>query len=183
MTPFVSVSLEEGVDLTARWCGRVHARAADRYDELMPKLAAVKVPPNAQRVRLLAPIDDPQKFLAIGMNYRLMADEAAAAGVRSRKVNCGSTSSQLYYRAYDLSNCPRRVIAWTDEAELGFVIAVGAARQGLRGPRSDCGYWSAMNVTPVTGISARRHYVGKLDSAWPDRPLDQPPTRWRSSMR
>jgi 2-keto-4-pentenoate hydratase/2-oxohepta-3-ene-1,7-dioic acid hydratase in catechol pathway len=32
-------------------------------------------------VTLLAPIDDPQKFLAIGMNYKAHADEAAAAGV------------------------------------------------------------------------------------------------------
>lgn len=32
-------------------------------------------------IELLAPIDDPQKFLAIGMNYQAHADEAAAAGV------------------------------------------------------------------------------------------------------
>jgi 2-keto-4-pentenoate hydratase/2-oxohepta-3-ene-1,7-dioic acid hydratase in catechol pathway len=32
-------------------------------------------------VALLAPIDDPQKFLAIGMNYKAHADEAAAAGI------------------------------------------------------------------------------------------------------
>ncbi|WP_428028148.1 fumarylacetoacetate hydrolase family protein [Altererythrobacter sp.] len=32
-------------------------------------------------VRLEAPIDDPQKFLAIGMNYQAHADEAAAAGI------------------------------------------------------------------------------------------------------
>ncbi|WP_427968709.1 fumarylacetoacetate hydrolase family protein [Altererythrobacter sp.] len=33
------------------------------------------------QVRLEAPIDDPQKFLAIGMNYQAHADEAAAAGI------------------------------------------------------------------------------------------------------
>jgi 2-keto-4-pentenoate hydratase/2-oxohepta-3-ene-1,7-dioic acid hydratase in catechol pathway len=33
-------------------------------------------------VKLVAPIDDPQKFLAIGMNYRAHADEAAAAGIK-----------------------------------------------------------------------------------------------------
>jgi len=32
-------------------------------------------------VRLEAPIDDPRKFLAIGMNYQKHADEAAAAGI------------------------------------------------------------------------------------------------------
>ena len=32
-------------------------------------------------VTLNAPIDDPQKFLAIGMNYQAHADEAAAAGI------------------------------------------------------------------------------------------------------
>jgi len=32
-------------------------------------------------VRLAAPIDDPQKYLAIGMNYKAHADEAAAAGI------------------------------------------------------------------------------------------------------
>ncbi len=33
------------------------------------------------QVRLEAPINDPQKFLAIGMNYQAHADEAAAAGI------------------------------------------------------------------------------------------------------
>ena len=41
-------------------------------------------------VRLEAPINDPQKFLAIGMNYKAHAEEAAAAGIPTPK-------SQLWF--------------------------------------------------------------------------------------
>ena len=43
--------------------------------------AADGPPLELANTKLLAPIDDPQKFLAIGMNYQAHADEAAAAGI------------------------------------------------------------------------------------------------------
>jgi 2-keto-4-pentenoate hydratase/2-oxohepta-3-ene-1,7-dioic acid hydratase in catechol pathway len=52
------------------------------YAALKPKLEAQAGPGlSLDAVHLLAPIDDPQKFLAIGMNYQAHADEAAAAGI------------------------------------------------------------------------------------------------------
>jgi len=52
------------------------------YATLRPQLEAATGPAyDLAAVRLLAPIDDPQKFLAIGMNYQAHADEAAAGGI------------------------------------------------------------------------------------------------------
>jgi 2-keto-4-pentenoate hydratase/2-oxohepta-3-ene-1,7-dioic acid hydratase in catechol pathway len=52
------------------------------YERLKPQLEAASGHGTAlAAVQLLAPIDDPQKFLAIGMNYQAHADEAAAAGI------------------------------------------------------------------------------------------------------
>lgn len=75
----------------ARVCGRpagtarhrwLHASAAGGHDTLRPQLEAADGPPlELANTKLLAPIDDPQKFLAIGMNYQAHADEAAAAGI------------------------------------------------------------------------------------------------------
>jgi 2-keto-4-pentenoate hydratase/2-oxohepta-3-ene-1,7-dioic acid hydratase in catechol pathway len=57
-------------------------RLLERFGDLRPALEAACEPRHALAdVELLAPIDDPQKFLAIGMNYQAHADEAAAAGV------------------------------------------------------------------------------------------------------
>ncbi len=52
------------------------------YAALKPQLEAAAGPAyDLATLTLLAPIDDPQKFLAIGMNYQAHADEAAAAGI------------------------------------------------------------------------------------------------------
>jgi 2-keto-4-pentenoate hydratase/2-oxohepta-3-ene-1,7-dioic acid hydratase in catechol pathway len=73
---------------------------------------------------LQAPIDDPQKFLAIGMNYQAHADEAAAAGHPI-------PTSQLWFNKqvscingpYGAVEIPKAAPSMVDyEAELGFVI-------------------------------------------------------------
>jgi 2-keto-4-pentenoate hydratase/2-oxohepta-3-ene-1,7-dioic acid hydratase in catechol pathway len=74
-------------------------------------------------VRLAAPIDDPQKFLAIGMNYKAHADEAAAAGIPI-------PASQLWFNKqvscitgpYDPIELPKASSQLDYEAELAFVI-------------------------------------------------------------
>jgi 2-keto-4-pentenoate hydratase/2-oxohepta-3-ene-1,7-dioic acid hydratase in catechol pathway len=75
-------------------------------------------------VTLEAPIADPRKFLAIGMNYRAHADEAAAAGIPI-------PSSQLWFNKqvscingpYAAVEVPRSAPDMVDyEAELGVVI-------------------------------------------------------------
>ena len=74
-------------------------------------------------VTLEAPIADPQKFLAIGMNYQKHADEAAAAGIPI-------PTSQLWFNKqvsciagpYATIDLPRVSDKLDYEAELGFVI-------------------------------------------------------------
>lgn len=95
-----------------------------RFDTLRAELEAIKGPAFAlSTVALEAPINDPQKFLAIGMNYQAHADEAAAAGIPiptsqlwfNKQVSCITGP----YHDVDLP----RVSEMVDyEAELGFVI-------------------------------------------------------------
>jgi 2-keto-4-pentenoate hydratase/2-oxohepta-3-ene-1,7-dioic acid hydratase in catechol pathway len=100
-------------------------------------------------VHLTAPIDDPQKYLAIGMNYKAHADEAAAAGVPI-------PTSQLWFNKqvscitgpFDPIDLPRVSEKLDYEAELGVVIgarcrhiAAAAAREVI------AGYFVANDVT------------------------------------
>ncbi|KQM99354.1 5-carboxymethyl-2-hydroxymuconate isomerase [Sphingobium sp. Leaf26] len=74
-------------------------------------------------VRLEAPIADPQKFLAIGMNYKAHAEEAAAAGISTPKsqlwfnkqVSCIAGPSDAIVR-------PQVSDKLDYEAELAYVI-------------------------------------------------------------
>jgi 2-keto-4-pentenoate hydratase/2-oxohepta-3-ene-1,7-dioic acid hydratase in catechol pathway len=96
----------------------------NRFGQIRPALEAVTAPsyPLAE-VRLEAPINDPQKFLAIGMNYQAHADEAAAAGIPTPKnqlwfnkqVSCiaGPVDDVILYKVSDMLDY---------EAELAYVI-------------------------------------------------------------
>jgi 2-keto-4-pentenoate hydratase/2-oxohepta-3-ene-1,7-dioic acid hydratase in catechol pathway len=95
-----------------------------RLDDLRPSLEAADGPAFALAdVRLEAPITDPQKFLAIGMNYQAHADEAAAAGIKT-------PTSQLWFnKQVSCINGPFDPVVLPSvsqqvdyEAELGFVI-------------------------------------------------------------
>ncbi len=76
-----------------------------------------------EKVRLVAPVNDPQKYLAIGMNYQAHADEAAAAGHPvpktqlwfNKQVSCISGP-------YDVVRLPKVSDKVDYEAELAFVI-------------------------------------------------------------
>jgi 2-keto-4-pentenoate hydratase/2-oxohepta-3-ene-1,7-dioic acid hydratase in catechol pathway len=96
--------------------------------EILPKLRAhldtVRSPSYSLRsVKLEAPINDPQKFLAIGMNYKAHAEEARAAGIPI-------PTSQLWFNKqvsclngpYDPIEFPRAVEKLDYEIELGVVI-------------------------------------------------------------
>lgn len=75
---------DQVVDLTAvaPELGDSMRALLSRRQELEGALAAAASPAYAlAEVVLEAPINDPQKFLAIGMNYKAHAEEAAAAGV------------------------------------------------------------------------------------------------------
>ena len=93
-------------------------------DTLRPWIEGAETPAlPLSEVRLLAPIHDPQKFLAIGMNYQAHADEAAAAGVPTPK-------SQLWFNKqvscingpFDDVVAPKASDQVDYEAELAFVI-------------------------------------------------------------
>ncbi|MBI5721680.1 MAG: fumarylacetoacetate hydrolase family protein [Burkholderiales bacterium] len=102
------------------------------------RMSPAGVPPGA--VRLLAPIPDAQKYLAIGMNYHDHAEEAARAGVPvpknqlwfNKQVSCLTGPYDPIYR-------PRVSDKMDYEAELGVVI-------GKR-----CRYVSAGDAANVVG--------------------------------
>ena len=70
------------VDLTAAGFGASMREFLTKLPEIRKQVDEVTDPalPLAS-VTLVAPIDDPQKFLALGMNYKEHADAAAAAGI------------------------------------------------------------------------------------------------------
>ncbi|MCX6502685.1 MAG: fumarylacetoacetate hydrolase family protein [Microbacterium sp.] len=79
------------VDITEAAGGASLRAILPRLEELKPALAAASGDSHAlTEVTLRNPIDDPQKVLAIGMNYREHAEEAAAAGI-------ATPTSQLWF--------------------------------------------------------------------------------------
>lgn len=91
---------------------------------LRPALEACNAPAfPLSEVVLEAPINDPQKYLAIGMNYQAHADEAAAAGIPiptsqlwfNKQVSCINGP----YADVDLPKASEKL---DYEAELGVVI-------------------------------------------------------------
>ncbi|MGR6468350.1 fumarylacetoacetate hydrolase family protein [Rhizobium sp. PAMB 3182] len=122
----------------------------ERLPELRAAIEKTGTPSFAlSEIRLLAPIDDPRKFLAIGMNYKAHAEEAAAAGIPTPK-------SQLWFnKQVSCINDPHGDIvipAVSDkvdyEAELGFVIGRRCRHVSRDNARSVvAGYFVANDVT------------------------------------
>src|ERR1035441_1667804 len=101
------------------------------------------------KVKLAAPINDPQKYLAIGMNYKAHADEAAAAG---HPV----PTSQLWFNKqtscingpYDVVRIPSVSDKIDYEAELAFVIGRRCRRVSAKEARQFiAGYMVANDVS------------------------------------
>ena len=100
-------------------------------------------------VRLLAPIPDPQKYMAIGMNYQDHADEAAAAGINIPK-------NQLWFNKqvscitgpFDVVHKPRVSVKVDYEAELGVVIGTRCRYVSEADARSVvAGYFVSNDIT------------------------------------
>ena len=111
-------------DLTAAGFGTSMRALITDLDARRAEIAAVAADgPMLADVTLLAPIDDPQKFLALGMNYKEHADKARAAGIKV-------PDSQLWFNKQ--VSCIAGPFAGIDkpaisdrldfEAELAFVI-------------------------------------------------------------
>ncbi|MGV1954070.1 fumarylacetoacetate hydrolase family protein [Agrobacterium tumefaciens] len=122
----------------------------ERLHELRSAIQSVNAPCfQLSEVRLLAPIDDPRKFLAIGMNYKAHAEEAAAAGIATPK-------SQLWFNKqvtcingpFDDIVIPNVSEKVDYEAELGFVIGRRCRHVSREDARSViAGYFVANDVT------------------------------------
>jgi 2-keto-4-pentenoate hydratase/2-oxohepta-3-ene-1,7-dioic acid hydratase in catechol pathway len=118
--------------------------------QLREALDAARAPHFAlDAVRLAAPIDDPQKYLAIGMNYKAHAEEAAAAGIPTPK-------SQLWFNKqvscisgpYDRIELPKVSDKVDYEAELAFVIGTRCRHVSAAEARGViAGYLVANDVT------------------------------------
>jgi 2-keto-4-pentenoate hydratase/2-oxohepta-3-ene-1,7-dioic acid hydratase in catechol pathway len=114
------------IDLSAaaKDCGDSMRLLLENYETLRPALENAGSPSfSLAEVRLEAPVNDPRKFLAIGMNYKAHADEAAAAGIEIPQ-------SQLWFNKqvscingpYGDIVLPKASAKVDYEAELGFVI-------------------------------------------------------------
>jgi 2-keto-4-pentenoate hydratase/2-oxohepta-3-ene-1,7-dioic acid hydratase in catechol pathway len=96
------------------------ANLQQRIQAALPKSTA-RVPLSA--VRLEAPLPDPQKYLAIGMNYTDHADEARRAGITIPKTQLWFNKQvSCIVGPYDDVQHPRASGQVDYEAELGVVI-------------------------------------------------------------
>ena len=110
----------------------------ENLPKLRTTLEAARDPAYAlQSIKLEAPINDPQKFLAIGMNYKAHAEEARASGIPI-------PSSQLWFNKqvsclngpYDPIELPKVVEKLDYEIELGVVIGRRCRRMKAAEARS-----------------------------------------------
>ena len=110
----------------------------ENLPKLRTTLEAARDPAYAlQSIKLEAPINDPQKFLAIGMNYKAHAEEARASGIPI-------PSSQLWFNKqvsclngpYDPIELPKVVEKLDYEIELGVVIGQRCRRMKAAEARS-----------------------------------------------
>jgi 2-keto-4-pentenoate hydratase/2-oxohepta-3-ene-1,7-dioic acid hydratase in catechol pathway len=121
--------------------------------ELPSRRAAIEVADGPRyaidKVKLAAPINDPQKYLAIGMNYKAHADEAAAAG---HPV----PTSQLWFNKqtscingpFDVVRIPSVSDKIDYEAELALVIGRRCHRVSAKDARKYiAGYMIANDVS------------------------------------
>ena len=116
---------EEVIDLSAALeSGSSMRRLLERLDAIRTDLEGLNEPRiPLSRVKLEAPIDDPRKYLIIGMNYLAHAKEAAAAGISipttqlwtNKQVSCINGP-------YDPIDLPGISDKLDYEVELAFVI-------------------------------------------------------------
>lgn len=123
----------------------------ESLDSIRPALEAVTGPAFAlDTVTLEAPIVDPRKFLAIGMNYQAHADEAAAAGHAIPKsqlwFNKQVTCITGPYADVDVPSSAPEMVDY--EAELGVVIGKRCRHVTRENARSViAGYFVCNDVT------------------------------------
>lgn len=107
-------------------------------------------------VQLMAPIDDAQKFLAIGMNYQDHAEEARKAGIPV-------PTSQLWFNKqiscingpFDGIHMPKVSDKLDYEAELGVVIGKRCRHVSVADAQSVIGGYLVMNDVSVRDWQAR----------------------------
>jgi 2-keto-4-pentenoate hydratase/2-oxohepta-3-ene-1,7-dioic acid hydratase in catechol pathway len=131
-------------------CEASMRRLLERLPQLHEELERAAAPtfPLAG-VRLEAPIDDPSKFLAIGMNYKAHAEESAKAGI-------AVPQSQLWFNKqvscingpHAPVHVPRASQKVDYEAEMGFVIGRRCRHVSRKAaPSVVAGYFVGNDVT------------------------------------
>jgi 2-keto-4-pentenoate hydratase/2-oxohepta-3-ene-1,7-dioic acid hydratase in catechol pathway len=136
-----------------------------RFSGRLFELAAIDGPASRlDEVRLGAPIIDPQKFLAIGLNYQAHADEAIAAG---RSI----PSSQMWFNKqvsciagpFDPIMFPRVSDQLDYEGELAYVIGTRCHRVATSDALSMVAGYMICNDVSVRDWQARSptHTLGK----------------------
>lgn len=129
--------------------GSMRSLLAD-FAAIRPQIEAATGPAySLDAVRLEAPINDPQKMLAIGMNYKAHADEAEAAGIPR-------PTSQLWFNKqvscingpYDDVVYPAVSTQLDYEVELAFVIGKRCRNvKAADAPSVIAGYMCANDVS------------------------------------
>ena len=135
-----------------------------RLTELRPALEAANAPAYPlSAVRLENPVNDPQKYLAIGLNYKAHAEEARAAGIPI-------PTSQLWFNKqvscltgpYDPILFPSAVKQLDYEIELGVVIGQRCRNVKASDARAViAGYL----VTNDVSAQLKQHFADKLYDA------------------
>jgi 2-keto-4-pentenoate hydratase/2-oxohepta-3-ene-1,7-dioic acid hydratase in catechol pathway len=122
------------------------AALLQRIRAALPK-ATARVPLSA--VRLEAPVPDPQKYLAIGMNYQDHAEEARQAGITIPKTQLWFNKQvSCIVGPYDDVHRPRASEKVDYEAELGVVIGKRCRHVSeADAPEVVGGYFVANDVT------------------------------------
>jgi len=149
-THLCKIDGETVFDLTRAGFGTSMRALLDGYEEHRSAIEAVSGESLAlSAVSLAAPIDDPQKFLALGMNYKEHADKARAAGIKipdsqlwfNKQVSCINGP----YAPFDLPKISDRL---DFEAELAIVIGKRCRNVAAKDVRSViAGYMVANDVS------------------------------------
>lgn len=139
------------------------AAGHEALDRLRDKLATAKPSVALEGTRLLAPIERPRNFLALGMNYRKHAEEGVRLGVNPPRFQVwfNKATSSLSAPFDDIDPGVTKQLDY--EVELGFVIGKAARYVSPEeAPAHIFGYFVANDVSARDWqLHASTWFIGK----------------------